>query len=172
MGLRRNLKKQRTPCLSRIGLATLLSMLVIVPQASADQLNGLAAVLDRYAVKQIMATTVPNDNRAGRDWWAMLMAKRYQPIELQDAAVEPNVNLAFDGSSVLIESGDQRVALGASEQAQINIIGAKIDRLPKKPQMILTWIPIVSDTRVIDLTNRGTLDLTLEQGGVVIGELR
>jgi hypothetical protein len=38
--------------------------------------------------------------------------------------------------------------------------------------MIFTWTPIVSDTRVIDLTNRGTLDLTLEGGGVTIGEMR
>ena len=44
--------------------------LVIVPQASGDQLNGLSAVLDRYAVNQIMSVAVPDDNRAGRDWQA------------------------------------------------------------------------------------------------------
>lgn len=38
--------------------------------------------------------------------------------------------------------------------------------------MIFTWTPIVSDTRVIDLTGRGTLDLTFEGGGVAIGEVR
>jgi competence protein ComEC len=146
--------------------------LVIVPDASTDQLNGLSAVLDRYTVKQIMSTDVPNDNRARRDWQTLLTQKGHQPIEPQSAAVEPNVNLAFDGSSVLIESGDQRIALGASEQAQINVIDGESDRLPKKPQMIFTWAPIVSDTCVIDLTNRGTLDLAVENGAVVIGELR
>jgi hypothetical protein len=38
--------------------------------------------------------------------------------------------------------------------------------------MIFTWTSVVSDTRVIDLTNRGTLDLTFENGGVAIGEVR
>jgi hypothetical protein len=103
----------------------------------------------------------------------LLTEKGHQPIELQNAAVEPDVNLALDGSSMLIESGDQRIAIGPSEQAQINIIGAKeIDRLPEQPQLIFAWTPIMSDTRVIDLTNRGTLDLTFENDGVAIGEVR
>ena len=62
--------------------------LVIVPQASSDQLNGLSAVLDRYDVKQIMSVEVPTDNRAGRDWQALLTQKGRQPIELQNAVVE------------------------------------------------------------------------------------
>ena len=32
------------------------------------------------------------------------------------------MNLAFDGTVVLIESGGNRIAIGPSEQAQINII--------------------------------------------------
>jgi competence protein ComEC len=146
--------------------------LVIVPDASNDQLNGLSAVLDRYGVKQIMSTEVTADNRAGRDWQALLTQKGQQPIELQNAVVESNVNLALDGLSVLIESGDNRLAIGPSEQAAINIIGGKIDRLPQQPQMIFTWAPIMSDTRVIDLTNRGTLDFTFEGDHVAIGEMR
>ena len=124
------------------------------------------------AVKQIMSAEVATESRAGRDWQALLTEKGHQPIELQNAAVEPDVNLALDGSSVLIESGDQRIAIGPSEQAQINIIDEKIDRLPEQPQLIFAWTPIMSDTRVIDLTNRGTLDLTFESGGVAIGEVR
>jgi competence protein ComEC len=147
--------------------------LVIVPQASSDQLNGLSAVLDRYGVKQIMSAEVTTDSRAGRDWQALLTQKGQQPIELQNATVESNVNLAFDGSSVLIESGENSISIGPSEQAQINVIGAKeIDRLPEKPQLIFTWTPVVSDTRVIDLTDRGTLDLTFDSGGVALGEMR
>jgi competence protein ComEC len=147
--------------------------LVIVPDASSDQLNGLSAVLDRYGVKQIMSAAATTTNRAGRDWQTLLMEKGHQPIELQTAAVDVNVSFAFDGSSVLIESGGNRIAIGPSEQAAINVIGAReIDRLPEKPQLIFTWAPIVSDTRVIDLTERGTLDLTFEGGGVAIGEVR
>lgn len=147
--------------------------LVIVPDASGDQLNGLSAVLDRYGVKQIMSAEVITASRAGRDWQALLTQKGQQPIGLQNAAVESNVNLALDGSSVLIESGGNSIAIGPSEQAQINVIAAKeIDRLPKQPQLIFTWTPVVSDTRVIDLTGRGTLDLTFEGGGVAIGEMR
>jgi hypothetical protein len=147
--------------------------LVIVPDPSNDQLNSLSAVLDRYGVKQIMSAEVATESRAGRDWQALLTEKGHQPIELQNATVEPDVNLALDGSSMLIESGDQRIAIGPSEQAQINIIGAnEIDRLPEQPQLIFAWTPIMSDTRVIDLTNRGTLDLTFEKGGVAIGEVR
>jgi len=102
----------------------------------------------------------------------LLTEKGHQPIELQSAAVEPDVNLTLDESSVLIESGGNSIAIGPSERAQINVITGKIDRLPEKPQMIFAWTPIVSDTRAIDLTNRGTLDLTFDGGGVAIGEVR
>ncbi len=147
--------------------------LVVVPQASGDQLNGLSAVLDRYDVKQIMSIEVPDDNRAGRDWQAVLTQKGKEPIELQSAELDDGVTLAFDDSIPLIASGSNRVAIGASEQAQINVIAAKeIDRLPQQPQLIFTWTPTVSDTRVIDLTNRGTINLTFEDSGVTIGEVR
>jgi competence protein ComEC len=146
--------------------------LLVVPQANSDQLNGLLAVLDRYAVNQIMAIDVPTDSRAGREWWEMIEQKGHQPIELQSAGLDPDVTLSFDGTTPLIESGDQRLAIGLSEQAQINVIAGQIDRLPQQPQLIFAWTPIVSDTRVIDLTGRGTIDLTLEDGGVAIGEMR
>jgi hypothetical protein len=102
----------------------------------------------------------------------MITQKGHQPIELQNATLDSTVNLSFDGASALIESGDNCIAIGPSEQAQINIIPGQIDRLPQHPQMIFTWTSILSDTRVIDLTNRGTLDLTFESGGVTIGEVR
>ena len=107
--------------------------LVIVPDASGDQLNGLSAVLDRYAVKQVMSVAVPTDKRAGRDWWEMLMQEGQQPVELQSAGLDSAVTLAFDRGVPLIESSGHVIAIGPSEQAQINIIAAKeIDRLPKK----------------------------------------
>jgi competence protein ComEC len=146
--------------------------LVVAPQTSGDQLNGLSAVLDRYDVKQIMSVEVPGDNRAGRDWQALLTQKGRQPIELQNAGLDAGVNLVFDGTVPLIESGGSRIALGPSEQAQINVIAGPIDRLPQLPQLIFTWAPMVSDTRVIDLTTPGTIDLTFEGGGVAIGEVR
>ena len=146
--------------------------LVVVPQASGDQLNGLAAVLDRYDVEQIMSVKVPDDNRAGRDWQTILTQKGHQPIELQSAGLDDGVNLAFDGSIPLLESGGNRLAIGPSEQAQINVIAGKTDRLPQQPQLIFTWTPIVSDTRVIDLSERGTIDLTMTDGGITIGVVR
>jgi competence protein ComEC len=147
--------------------------LVVVPQASGDQLNGLAAVLDRYAVKQVMSVEVSGDNRAGRDWLALLAQQGRQPINLQNAGLEAGVNLIFDGAVPLIESGGSRIALGPSEQAQINVIAAKeIDRLPQQPQLIFTWAPIVSDTRVVDLTSRGTIDLGFGTDGATVGEVR
>jgi competence protein ComEC len=146
--------------------------LVVVPQAGGDQLNGLSAVLDRYDVKQIMSVEVPDDNRVGRDWQTMLTQKRKEPIELQSAGLDPDVTLTFDGIVPLIESSGNSIAIGSSEQAQINVVAGKIDRLPEKPQMIFTWTPVLSDTRVIDLTDRGTIDLTFNGGGVAIGEVR
>ena len=119
-----------------------------------------------------MFAEVPGDNRAERDWQTLLTQKGRQPIELQPAGLEAGVNLTFDGTVPLIESGGNRIAIGPSEQAQINVIAGKIERLPQQPQLIFTWAPIVSDTRVIDLTSRGTLDLTFEGGGVTIGEVR
>lgn len=146
--------------------------LVIVPQAGGDQLNGLAAVLDRYGVKQIMSADVPTDSRAGRDWQARLTQQGLQPIGWQGATVDSNVKLAPDGASVLIESGGNSISIGPSEQAQINVIGGKIDRLPQQPQLIFSWAAVPSDTRVIDLTGRGTLDLTFDDKGVTISEMR
>jgi len=145
--------------------------LIIVPQASADQLNGLAAVIDRYEVKQIMSVKMTTDNRAGRDWQTMLTQKGKEPIELQSAGVDATVNLAFDGSVPLIEANGQRIAIGPSEQAQINVIAGSINRLAEKPQVIFMWTPVVTDTRVIDLSGRGTIDLTVVGNGVALGEL-
>jgi competence protein ComEC len=146
--------------------------LVIVPQADGDQLNGLLAVLDRYAVDQIMAGEVTTDSRAGREWWEMITQKECQPIELQSAGLEADIALSFDGTTPLIAAGDQRLAIGSSEQAQINVIAGQLDRLPQQPQLIFAWTPIVSDTRVIDLADHGTVDLTVTTDGVTIGEVR
>jgi hypothetical protein len=146
--------------------------LLVVPQASGEQLNGLSAVLDRYEVKQIMAVEAPNDNQAGRDWQALLAQKNKEPIPLQNAGIDADVSLTFDGSSALVESGGNKIAIGPSEQAPINVIAGKIDRLPENPQMIFTWTPILSDTRVINLADRGTLDFAFGEGDVAIGEIR
>lgn len=137
---------------------------MVVSSGQGDQLNGLLAVLDRYSVSQIMSLEVPADSRAGREWQDMIALKGRQPIELQSAALDAQVNLKFDGASALIESGGNCIAIGPSEQAQINVIAGQADRLPEQPQLIFTWTPIVSDTRVIDLA--------FEDGGVTIGEVR
>jgi competence protein ComEC len=146
--------------------------LLVVPEGRGDQLNGLLAVLDRYAVKQIMSGDVPTDNRAGREWWEMILQKGHQPIDLQSAALDPGVDLAFDATVPLIESGGSVIAIGPSDRAQINVIAGQADRLPQQPQTIFMWTPVMSDTRVIDLSDRGTLDLTFQDGGVAIGEVR
>jgi competence protein ComEC len=146
--------------------------LLIVPQANADQLNGLLAVLDRFTVRQIMAVDIPTDSHAGREWWDLITRQGHQPIELQNAAVEPDAQLIIDGSSVLIETGDQRLSIGPSEQAHINVIAGQTDRLPQQPQLIFAWTPLVSDTRVIDLGGQGTIDLVLTDEGVTVGTLR
>jgi len=80
--------------------------------------------------------------------------------------------LSFDGATPLIAAGDQRLAIGPSEQAQINVIAGQLDRLPQQPQLIFAWTPIISDTRVIDLTDRGTIDLVLTSEGVTVGTVR
>ncbi len=145
--------------------------LVVVPQANGNQLNGLSAVLDRYAVKQIMAVELPADSRAERDWWALLTQQGHQPIELQAAGLD-GVNLRFDGASALLETRGHTIAIGPSEQAEINVIAGQVDRLPARPQLILMWTPVVSDTRVVDLTDRGTLDMSLDPAGLSLGFIR
>jgi competence protein ComEC len=146
--------------------------LLIVPQANTDQLNGLLAVLDRFAVSQIMAADVPTDSRTGREWWTMIAQKGQRPIELQTAALDAGVNLAFDEAIPLIETNGQIIAIGPSEQAQIAVIAGEIVRLPQAAQVIFAWTPIVTDTRVIDWTDRGTLDLTVSDAGIAIGAVR
>ncbi len=146
--------------------------LVIVPQADADQLNGLSAVLDRYTVNQVMSADIPADSRAGRDWSVMLSQKGREPIDLQTAQLDDGIVLAFDGAVPLIEAGANRLAIGPSEQAQLNVIAGQLDRWPRQPQMILTWTSVITDARVIDLSQRGTIDLSLTDAGISIGEVR
>jgi competence protein ComEC len=150
--------------------------LLVAPQANAAQLNGLLAVLDRYSVRQVMAVNVPDDTRAGREWQAALSAKSLQPIELQSIEIEPGVDLAFDGSSVLIRSPGGVIAIGPSEQAHINLIVQKIDRLPANPQLILVLEPAFEpdqfDPRVIGLIGRGGVDLTCDGSGISIRAAR
>jgi competence protein ComEC len=146
--------------------------LVIVPDATADHLNGLAAVLDRYTVPQIMSVEMSDSSRGGREWQGLLAQQRREPIGLQAAVIEQNVKLTFDETIPLIESNGTVIALGPSEQAQIAVIAGEIDRLPQQPQMIFTWAPLISDTRVIDLGGQGTLDLQFTGDGVTLGTLR
>jgi competence protein ComEC len=138
--------------------------LIIVPRAETTQLNSLVAVLDRYTVKQIMAVDVPTTNRAGSDWRDALSHAAQQPIELQRLELEPGLVIDFDQASVVI---DGAIAIGSSEQAAINVIAAPTDRLPAAPQIIFTWQP-QPDARVVDLTDRGTLELVVDDGGVAL----
>lgn len=142
--------------------------LMIVPTARADQLNSLLAVLDRYKIGQIMAADIGSDNRAGREWQATLSRQGKTPVKLQAADIEPGVRVWFDNETPIIDAGDVTLAAGISDRAQINLIGQLADRLPERPQMILTWTPVISDARVIDLTDHGTIDLTVSAGTVSI----
>jgi hypothetical protein len=136
--------------------------LLIVPRVETAQLNSLVAVLDRYTVKQIVAVDVPTTNRAGSDWRDALSKAALQPIGLQRLELEPGLVIDFDQASVVI---DGAIAVGPSEQAAVNVIAAPTDRLPAAPQIIFTWQP-QPDARVVDLTDRGTLDLVVADGGV------
>jgi hypothetical protein len=142
--------------------------LVIAPQANAPQLNGLLGVLDRYTVHQVMSVEIPTDNRAGREWQTALSGEGLQPIDLQPIEIERDVAITFDESSVLVGSRGNVIAIGPSDRAQINFIAAPIDRLPENPQMIFAWTSVLSDTRVIDLSGRGTIDLVIDADGLSI----
>jgi len=138
--------------------------LMIVPRAATTQLNSLVAVLDRYTVKQIMAVDVPTTNRAGSDWRDALSHAALQPLGLQRLELEPGLVIDFDRASVVIAGA---IAIGPSEQAAVDVIAAPTDRLPAAPQVIFTWQP-QPDARVIDLTDRGALDLVVSGDGVVL----
>lgn len=149
--------------------------LLIVPRANATELNGLLGVLDRYAVQQVVSVGVPSSSRSGRDWQSALADRRLVSIPITATPaidIEPDVSIAFDGSSVLIQSRQAAIGLGPSESAQVDVISDKIDTLPVSPQLILTWQADQSDGRAIDLTDRGTLDVSLGSGGVAIGTLK
>jgi hypothetical protein len=142
--------------------------LLIVPRAETMQLNSLLAVLDRYTVKQIMAVDVPTTNRAGNDWREALSKIAQQPIELQRLELESQVVIDFDQASVIINDA---IAIGVSERAAINVIAAPADRLPAAPQLLFTWLP-QADPRIVDLSDRVTLDLRLSENGTVICTFR
>jgi hypothetical protein len=95
-----------------------------------------------------------------------------QSIDLQPIEIDRDVIITFDGSSVLVGSRGSVIAIGPSERAQINFIAAPIDRLPENPQMIFMWTLVMSDTRVIDLSGRGAIDLTLDASGLAINATR
>ncbi|CAG0961395.1 ComE operon protein 3 [Anaerolineae bacterium] len=138
--------------------------LMIVPRAETAQLNSLVAVLDRYTVKQIMAVEVPTTNRAGGDWRGALSKIAQQPIELQRLELEPQVVIDFDQASVIINDA---IAIGVSERAPVNVIAAPADRLPAAPQLLFTWLAL-PDPRVVNLTDRGRLDLGVTDTGLMI----
>jgi len=140
--------------------------LLIVPRADAAELNGLLSILDRYRVKQVVAVEVPTTNRAGNEWRTALLKANLQPIDLQALNVEPGCDITFDQTSVVINSS---LAIGSSELADINVIAAPIDRLPQRPQVILSWTAYSTDPRVINLTEHGTLSLTPTTDSWTIG---
>lgn len=146
--------------------------LLVASEIETDQLNSLLAVLDRYTVGQIMATEIAGDSRAGREWWAMLSRLGKTPMTPQNAILEPGIGVSFDGAVPLIEAGGLTIAIGPSDEAQINLIGQPIDRLPDGPQLVLMWQPVGSDTRLVDLADRGTVDLVVTPGAVSIATER
>jgi hypothetical protein len=111
-----------------------------------------------------MAVEAPATNRAGNDWRAALNKIAQQPIDLQRLELEPQVVIDFDQTSVLI---NEAIAIGVSERAAINVIAAPADRLPAAPQLLFTWLP-QPDPRVVNLTDRGRLDLGVTDAGLMI----
>jgi competence protein ComEC len=149
--------------------------LLIVPEANVPRLNGLLAVLDRYAIGQVIAVDVPQNSQAGRDWQSVLSKLHLNSTPFESAStidLEPDVSIGFDGSIALIESHDNIIGLGPSDAAQIDLIGGPVDALPNNPQMIFVWQSDLTDARVIDLTKRGTLDVSVSSAGVTIGASR
>ena len=140
--------------------------LLIVPRADAAELNGLLGILDRYRVKQVVAVEVPITNRAGDEWRTTLQKAGLQPIEPQSLKVESGCSLTFDHISVVINSS---LSIGPSELADINVVAVPTDRLPQRPQIILSWAAQPTDPRVIDLTERGTLHLTQTEDSWTMG---
>jgi competence protein ComEC len=134
---------------------------LIVPRVTSGELNGLLGVLDRYDVKQVMALEVTADNRAGSEWRAALTARGLQPLDLRPFEIEPGMAVDFDHAVPVIVSPGGAVAIGACERANISVIADPPDRLPKQPQLLLTWSPD-PDPRVVDLTRLGSVDLTID----------
>ena len=149
--------------------------LVIVPEANVPRLNGLLAVLDRYAISQVIAVDVLPNSPAGREWQSALSKLHLNQVPISATStidLEPGVSINFDGSIALIKAYGNVIGLGPSDTAQINLIGGPVAALPNNPQLILAWQAVLSDTRVIDLTQRGTLDIMLGANGVTIGTLK
>ncbi len=149
--------------------------LLIVPKASAPELNGLLAVLDRYSISQVVSVDVPLNSRAGSDWQSALSKLHLTSVPISTTStidLEPDVSIGFDGSIVLISARDKVIGLGPSDVAQIDVIDDNIAALPDQLQMIFTWQADLPHDRVIDLTDRGTLDIMLSSNGVTIGTLK
>ncbi|HEY4722085.1 MAG TPA: hypothetical protein VII92_09580, partial [Anaerolineae bacterium] len=133
-------------------------------------------VLDRYAVGQIVSVEVPADNRAGREWQAALGKYGLQAGALQPIDVEPGVKIDFDGTVALIEFNGSVISLGVSELAQINLMTTTIDRLSRNAGQVLmicetcqstdAFAELMKDQRVIDLSNHGNVDLSVDGPGV------
>ncbi|HZY44013.1 MAG TPA: ComEC/Rec2 family competence protein [Anaerolineae bacterium] len=149
--------------------------LLIVPHASVAELNGLLAVVDRYSIGQVVSVDVPLNSQAGRNWQLALSKLHLTSVPISTTStidLEPDVSIEFDRSIVLIAARDHVIGLGPSDAAQIDVISDNIAALPEQPQMIFVWQSNLSDARVVDLTDRGTLDLSLSPAGVTIGTLK
>jgi competence protein ComEC len=149
--------------------------LLIVPAANVPRLNGLLAVLDRYTIGQVISIDVPPSSQAGRDWQSALSKFHLTALPIEaDTLIEfeADLSIGFDESIGLITARDVVIGLGPSNAAQIDLIDQQVEALPANPQLILTWQTQPEDARVIDLTGRGTLDITLGPNGLTIGMLK
>jgi competence protein ComEC len=144
---------------------------LIVPRADATELNSLLGVLDRYHVQQVMAVEVPTTNRAGSEWQATLSKLSLQAVKPQRLEIEPAVIIDCSQASVLIEAQGQPIAIGPSEHAAISVLSTPTDQLPHSSQLIFTWSPS-PDARVVDLTDRGLLEIIVSRSGFAVHTTR
>jgi len=112
--------------------------LIVVPQADAQSLNGLLAVVDRYRIGVIASVEV-GDHRAGREWLDTIAAKQIEVVKAALAiGVADGIALTLDKSGwVQIDAGATSVGIGTpgrDSRVDVLILDEVTDQTAAWPQ--------------------------------------
>jgi len=131
--------------------------LVVVPRLDAESVNGLLAVVDRYAVGRALSIDAPGD-RFGREWLDAIAARSIEVVGAgSGVGIEEGLSLMLgEGGWVRIDAGATSVGVGTPSSepgVDMLILDEVTDKAAawiklNRPQIVVTHTPVEPDRLV------------------------